>query len=675
MFLVRAALAVLCRIGLLLSLAISGGSIAIIGVNFPFAALIAAALVRWRCRRRSPPDSHGSARLTTTTELLEAGYLSNRDDALILGRVGPSPPPSRMEGLRMLCNPSVGSTLACQAFLASLSNGRAIGERLIRVRGGVTHLSTIAPTGKGKGVSVLIPNLLAYSGSCVVFDPKGELLLATGEHRHRHLHHKIYVLAPFGLGGDRRTINYKALGHDRPGSDTYNPLSFLDSNDPFLLERCRDIGNQIVIRAGTEHEPHWNDTAENICGNLLYFICLCEDKPQERNLESLCNMVSSREKFARAISTMQKYPDPLLQELGDTLGWLRDRELNSAMSTVLRHVKWMQSPSVEASLQSSSFDPRALREQPATLYLVLPAEFITVMQPLLRIWIGNILRVVTRRGAIESDPILFLIDEAAQIGGQMRALEDAVRLYRGYGIRCWFFWQAQDQMKECFGERANIIQANMDVTQYFGISDTTTADGISQRIGEATIEDTSVNDTTGRSRPTGPSGPHPQPGSISESTSVTTNNIARQLYDASEITRIPEVMCLIFIRSYPVIAAWLVRWYADAEFRRGGTGRQRGLGLAAGIMATFMLLASIMAAGFASKLPLPGTPEWTASSARWEAARLNYIQRQRALHGMPPLPSAWPYNGPQAYPPVYRRPLAPPWQPQRGWPQRSPYGY
>ena len=387
-------------------------------------------------------------------------------------------------------------------------------------------------------------------------------------------------------------------------------------------------------------------------------------------------MVSSREKFARAIRIMQKDEDPLLQELGGNLAWLTDRELNSAMSTVLRHVKWMQSPLVKASLQSSSFDPRTLRDQPATLYLVLPAEFITVMQPLLRIWIGNILRVVTRRGAIESDSILFLIDEASQLGGNMRAVEDAVRLYRGYGIRCWFFWQAQDQMKECFGERANIIQANMDVTQYFGISDNTTAEGIKQRIGEATIEDTSVNDTTSRTRPTGPSGPHPQPGSVSESTSVTTNNIARYLFHASEIMRLPETICLIFVNSHPVIAARLVRWYADPEFRRrGGTGKQRGLGLAAGVMAAFMVLASIMAAGFAAKLPLPGTPEWSASSAYWEAARLNYIQRQRVLHGRPPLPSAWPYNGQQAYPPVYRRPLSPPWQPQRRWPQRSPYGF
>ena len=220
----------------------------------------------------------------------------------------------------------------------------------------------------------------------------------------------------------------------------------------------------------------------------------------------------------------------------------------------MRHVRWMQSPLAAASLRSSSFDPRELRGR-ATLYLILPAEFITVMQPLLRIWLGNILRVVTRRGADESNPILFLIDEAAQCGGQMRALEDAVRLYRGYGIRCWFFWQAQDQMKECFGERANIIQANMDVTQYFGISDYETAEGISKRIGDATIPVVSVNETNGYSRPTVQTGPHSQPGTISESTSVTTNDTGRRLFHASEIMTLNDQVCVVFIANYPAIVA------------------------------------------------------------------------------------------------------------------------
>jgi type IV secretion system protein VirD4 len=594
---VRAAWALPCRVLFLLSLAVSGFTLTALGMSYPFLAFAAIAVIVWRGRRREPSDTHGSARFTEASELLQAGYLN--DDGLIMGVVGHSLPPSLAQGVGMLCNPAIASATACDGFVGALSHGRSIRNRLIRVRG-VTHASTIAPTGKGKGRSCLFPNLLAYPGSCMVFDPKGELFAGTAEHRHHHFGHRIIRVDPFGVCG--------------PGGHTYNPLDFLAAGDPALLERNRDIGNQLVLRQGTEHEPHWNDTAENVLGALLYFICLCESRPHERNLESLCDIVSSPDKFRRAVRVMHDTGNPVLQRLAGRLLWLKDRELHSAMSTVLRHVGWMQSDLMAAFLRRSNFDPRELRRH-ATLYVILPSEFLSTMQPLLRILFGTILRVVTRRGPDESNPILFLIDEAAQLG-QMRALEDAVTLYRGYGIRCWFFWQAQDQIKQCFGERATIIQANMDVMQYFGISDYQTAEeGISKRIGDATVVDTSLNETSGYSRPTGYGGPHSQQGSISRSTSRTTNNITRRLMFASEVLTLSGDTSVLFINNHPVVLARLVRWYDDPDFWLRRMGRQRGLGMMAGVVAVLVLLASVAFSRFVSTLPVPGPSRWQPSPA------------------------------------------------------------
>jgi len=46
------------------------------------------------------------------------------------------------------------------------------GRHLLRCEG-EGHVLTVAPTGSGKGVSAVIPNLLAYPGSVVVVDLKG----------------------------------------------------------------------------------------------------------------------------------------------------------------------------------------------------------------------------------------------------------------------------------------------------------------------------------------------------------------------------------------------------------------------------------------------------------------------------------------------------------------------
>ena len=88
------------------------------------------------------------------------------------------------------------------------------------------HLATFAPTGRGKGVSVLIPNLLSYRHSCVVTDPKGELFQLTSEHRRQKFGHRIIRLDPSELCG--------------PGSDTFNPLDFIDDKADDFLDQCRD---------------------------------------------------------------------------------------------------------------------------------------------------------------------------------------------------------------------------------------------------------------------------------------------------------------------------------------------------------------------------------------------------------------------------------------------------
>ena len=65
------------------------------------------------------------------------------------------------------------------------------------VSGDDSHLMTIAPTGAGKGRDVIIPNLLSYDGSVVVFDPKGENYDVTHRYRRDVLGHQVVLLDPF----------------------------------------------------------------------------------------------------------------------------------------------------------------------------------------------------------------------------------------------------------------------------------------------------------------------------------------------------------------------------------------------------------------------------------------------------------------------------------------------
>ena len=191
------------------------------------------------------------------------------NDGLIMGRVGDSQTPSLGEALRLLIDPRVGSDLACRAVLGVFFRGAG---RMIRVRDHV-HLLTCAPAGAGKTVFVLGPNLLSYRGSCVVTDPKGELVLLTLEQRRDRFGHRCFVFDPFEI-----------LKENGIRSASFNPLDFIDASSPAFLSQCKDLANMLVVRTGEEKEPHWNDSAELILTSIIAFVCACEPDRKLRTL-------------------------------------------------------------------------------------------------------------------------------------------------------------------------------------------------------------------------------------------------------------------------------------------------------------------------------------------------------------------------------------------------------
>ena len=109
-----------------------------------------------------------------------------------------------------------------------------------------------------------------------------------------------------------------------------------------------------------------------------------------------------------------------------------------------------------------------LRTGRMTVYLITPADKMVVWSGLLRMWLGSLLRIITRGKPTEKNPVLFLVDEAAHIG-KMQALEDAVTLMRGMGIRLWLFFQSIEQLKKCFGDNAGTVLDNLATQQFISI--------------------------------------------------------------------------------------------------------------------------------------------------------------------------------------------------------------
>ena len=332
----------------------------------------------------------------------------------------------------------------------------------------------------------------------------------------------------------------------------------------------------------------------------------------------------------------------VIQRLGHMMAWLEGKTLASVLSNVQRHTEAFDSPMVAKNLSSSTFDPRCLRTGRVTIFLMLPYDKLDTLAPLMRLWIGTILRTITRGKPTEQNPVLFMLDEAAHLG-KIRVLEQAVTLMRGMGIRLWFFFQSLHQLEDCFGEKAKTILDNIDTQQHFAINDYDNAEALSKRIGDRTISVTSHGESYSRSHPTESKGQ--ESGSVTTGWSTNRSDTGRRVWKAEELMVMPEDDCLIFHRNLPVIPARLIRFYDHPAFRNKGTGIQPGLGKTAMEKSVCLLLASLLFALFAFSLPpvdsrrTPPLPPRTRPSRPGVNSRDVGDDRRRLVQ--PLLPRGW----------------------------------
>jgi type IV secretion system protein VirD4 len=302
---------------------------------------------------------------------------------LILGRL-PRGLGKGYSPIHMLFARRIGAREACQQFWLASRRRRG---RLVRLANAI-HVAVFAPSGVGKGVSLVIPHLLTCSESCVVVDPKGENSLRTARHRRKKFGHQVVTLDPFRVATQR--------------PDCFNPLDSIDKQSPNAIDECNDLAKALVVRTGEEHEAHWNDSAEAWIAAVLATVVQYGGE-ESRSLQTVRELLSNPQKLDMAIKLMCESDcwGGMLARMGGQLTYFADKEKSSVLTTVGRHLRFLDSLAVAESTKASSFDPAKLRRGKMTVYLVLPPEHMRAQSPLLRVWIGSLLRAVVKGGLQE----------------------------------------------------------------------------------------------------------------------------------------------------------------------------------------------------------------------------------------------------------------------------------
>ena len=450
----------------------------------------------------NPGGALGTARLATRWELLCAGV--RRGQGPIVGRVGSS-------------------------FLRFNKDGM---------------ICIFAPMGAGKGIGIVIPNLLDYRGSIVCTDIKGENCAITSRHRKR-----------FG--------KVRVLDTTSPDlSDHFNPLDMVRVGSFHERDDAEALAKLMVMPDGKD--SHWDTKAE---GLLTCLILHTVTLPAEQRTLSQVRSFSTRppESMKELLLSIATEGSRAAAELaGSFLAMDGSEEFRSVVSNTEKATRvWTADGPAGAITSSSAFTLDELTDGVMTLYLVVDEEKLTTYAGFLRVMVGCVINALTRaKGKPRlKRKVLLLLDEAAALGS-LEPLERGVGYLRAYCTPLLVF-QDLSQLRDIY-RRAGSFLANATCKVFFNVADLDAARFVSEMVGQTT----SLSHNEGTS--------HASTDFLRQQYSLGASETGRWLLDPSEVMRLPGNRAIVLFRSdvlrHPVLArkvnyrSWRYwRWFGQYD--------------------------------------------------------------------------------------------------------------
>ncbi|HBL93835.1 MAG TPA: conjugal transfer protein TraG [Hyphomonas sp.] len=491
---------VFARAGLIASL----GGIAGIGM-----AILASL---WRARREKHATTYGSARWASTRDVRKAGLFGM--SGIVLGRF----------------------------------RGRYLRHA------GAEHVMAFAPTRSGKGVGLVIPTLLSWTGTSIIHDIKGENWSLTSKWR----------------SGFSRCIRFDPTDL---ASSRFNPLLEIRLGAQEVRD-AQNVADILVDPEGSlERRNHWDKTAHSLLVGAILHVLYAED---DKSLAGVATLLSDP---ARPIDeTLERMLDanhlgsrdrplthPVVAEAARELLNKSENEKSSVVSTAISFLGLFRDPVVQRATSGSDWQiaDLFLGQRPASLYLVVPPSDLSRTKPLIRLILNQIARRLCEELPEGQDrrQTLLMLDEFPALG-RLDFFETSLAFMAGYGVRAFLIAQSLNQVEKAYGQNHSILD-NCHVRIAFATNDERTAKRVSDMLGTMTEQRNQKNYTGHRLAP------------WLSHVMVSQQETQRPLMTPGEIMQMPAGDALIFLASHPPIKARKLRYFEDQNFidRVGGLER------------------------------------------------------------------------------------------------------
>jgi type IV secretion system protein VirD4 len=417
----------------------------------------------------------------------------------------------------------------------------SLGRRMLRFADVEGSVVVFAPQGAGKGVGIVVPNLLTYPGSVICTDPKGENYAITA--RQRRTFGPVYCL---NVGDPDR-------------SHRFNPLDVVSRDLLRAVDDCTRLAELLMPKDAGDADSHWRNRSVSILTALLLWVIEVHgDDPTRCNLSSVHEIVTAPGgKMADILKRMMTSAQFVVRsEAGLLANSLASEEGLNLLSNISKGTGiWAEGRVLGRLAQRSDFDlERDVVGRVATVFVSVPEDMKAVYAPFMRVMVGLGLQAVARVGkrGVGAERPLFLLDEAAALG-HIPELEDGMGHLRAYA-RAVLIFQDLGQVQGTYRKWRSLL-ANAACQVFFGVNDQDTAELVSKMIGDTTVEAPTFGVNTGA----GTVLAHHENAGIGQA--------GRRLMLPNDVLRMGGDAAVVFVRDAPhPILAGKVRYFAEAAF-------------------------------------------------------------------------------------------------------------
>ena len=480
-----------------------GGAIAAAGGMVGAVAAVAGSL--WRARQQRNVTTYGSARWARRRDIDRAGLFNG--DGVFLGRW-------RGNYLR---------------------------------HAGPEHVMAFAPTRSGKGVGLVVPTLLSWTGSAVIHDIKGENWTLTSGWRSRFSH--CLLFDPTNAGSAR-----------------YNPLLEVRKGAGEVRD-VQNIADILVDPEGSlERRSHWEKTGHALLVGVILHVLYAEE---EKTLARVASFLSDPSRtFEKTLGLMKatnhlgtkRAPKvhPVVAQVARELLNKSENERSGVLSTAMSYLSLYRDPTIAGVTSDCDWRIADLieAEHPVSLYLVVPPSDISRTKPLIRLVLNQIGRRLTEElesaASAKRHKLLMMLDEFPALG-RLDFFESALAFMAGYGVRAYLIAQSLNQIEKAYGPNNSILD-NCHVRVAFAANDERTAKRISDALGTATELRAQKNYAGHRLAP------------WLAHVMVSRQETARPLLTPGEVMQLPADEAIVMVAGAPPIRARKLQYYNDRNF-------------------------------------------------------------------------------------------------------------